>query len=81
MPLKRTDWTVLLYNFGVVYSGAAVVGRLEVGNRLFVVGVVATIAAFWTIYFRYRMMPRIRDPGGSNEEEMPVDQKSANGDK
>jgi divalent metal cation (Fe/Co/Zn/Cd) transporter len=61
MRPTRTDVVILVYTLGAVLSGSLMGAQIGSADRVLTVAVSAAIAAVWTGYFRFRMLPRLKD--------------------
>jgi hypothetical protein len=73
MRPTRIDVVILVYTLGVVLSGSLMRAQIGSADRVLVVAVSTILAALWTVYFRFRMLPRLRDELTENDSARGAD--------
>ncbi|MFC6724635.1 hypothetical protein ACFQE1_09650 [Halobium palmae] len=68
MRLRRSDLTVFVSLFAVVLSGIWVVRRLGIESTGPTFGLIALLAALWTVYFRFAVIPRLEIQASDERE-------------
>jgi len=61
MKITKHDGILWMYNAGVVLSGSYVVWEVDLPDRFAMVIIAIIFGLFWTIYFRFAMIPRLVD--------------------
>lgn len=72
MELSVTDMGLLVYNYAVILSGGVATMQLGIDDRMTLVVLLLPFALFWSGYFRLRMVPRLVDKYGSDDEAQTV---------
>ncbi|MFP8890224.1 hypothetical protein ACLI4U_10685 [Natrialbaceae archaeon A-CW2] len=68
MQLTLTDWTIFVYNIGVVLSGGYVVFAFDIQDRTLLFVTMLIFALFWTLYFKFYMVSRLSSQLDSETE-------------